>query len=91
MKNLKKNSKVSGFRETVKNVIQLEPATILGYHKTAKKCPKCDSYLNIHAGMVQLYFCPKCGYSGPIGLNPKSKKKFQEAVKDMKNFMKSKK
>jgi ribosomal protein S27AE len=66
----------------------------IGYSLTEKECSKCGSKLYSYladGGIGELYLCGKCGYSGPIGLNPKSKKKFQEAVKDMKNFMKSKK
>lgn len=60
---------------SVKDIIQLGPMTILGYHKTVKECPRCGSKLNIDAEMVQLYACPNCGYRGPIALNPIKKEK----------------
>ena len=61
-------------KETMKDTIQLGPLTLLGYNKTIRECPKCGSKLNQRADMSQLYACPKCGYRGPIGLNPEKKK-----------------
>lgn len=46
---------------------------------TALECPKCNSKLRqfIWFGMAapQLYFCPKCGYKGPIGLQPEKEER----------------
>ena len=46
---------------------------------TALECPKCNSKLRqfIWFGMAapQMYFCPKCGYRGPIGLQPEKEEK----------------
>lgn len=67
----------------------------LGSYLTAKGCPKCGTklYHDVASGLT-LYSCKKCGYIGPVGINPLekgSKKKFEKAVKDMKQFMKSRK
>ena len=46
---------------------------------TALECPKCNSKLRqyIWFGMAapQMYLCLKCGYRGPIGLQPEKIKK----------------
>jgi len=46
---------------------------------TSLECPKCNSKLRqyIWGGVAtpQMYFCPKCGYRGPIGLHPEKEKK----------------
>lgn len=60
---------------SLKDIIQLGPSVILGYHKTIMECPKCGSKLNIDASMAQLYVCPSCGYRGPVALEPKKDKK----------------
>ena len=43
------------------------------------ECPKCNSKLRqyIWWGLAapQMYICPKCGYRGPIGLQPEKDKK----------------
>lgn len=61
-------------RKTYADISKLSPATIMGYHKTVKECPRCGSKLNVVSSMVQLYVCPNCGYKGSIALNPKEKK-----------------
>jgi len=88
---MKPHKKKDGIKESLKDMIQLGPMTILGYHKTSKECPKCGSKLNIHVTMTQLYVCSNCGYRGPVSLNPKEskekdKKKFDEAVKTLKRM-----
>jgi uncharacterized Zn finger protein (UPF0148 family) len=74
---------------------EIPPHPVIGSYLTEKECPKCGArlYHEITGGLTR-YICGKCGYFGPVGLNPEdknSKKKFNQAVKDMKNFMKSKK
>jgi predicted RNA-binding Zn-ribbon protein involved in translation (DUF1610 family) len=64
---------MGSIKKTVSDIIQLGPATVLGNIKTVKECPKCGSKLNTSSSMVQLYYCGKCGYHGPIALNPLDK------------------
>ena len=45
---------------------------------TNLECPRCNSKLRqliVGLALPQIYFCPNCGYRGPIGLNPEKKKK----------------
>jgi uncharacterized Zn finger protein (UPF0148 family) len=69
-------------------------APLIGTYITVKECPRCGAKLFNYVSYGEPgYFCKKCGYRGGIGLNPEdknSKKKFRQAVKDMKNFMKDK-
>ena len=63
----------------------------VGYSLTKKECPRCGAKLYSYiadSAMGQNYLCGKCGYLGPVGLNPASKERFDTAVKDMKKFMK---
>lgn len=69
---------------------------VIGSYLTAKECPKCGAklYHEISGGLTR-YICGKCGYFGPVALNPSDgknidKKNFNQAVKDMKSFLKSK-
>jgi len=52
-----------------KKNVKLEP---LGTIPTQLECPKCGSKLKLLAGggAPQIYFCGKCGYRGPVGLEP---------------------
>ena len=37
------------------------------------ECPKCGSklkHLGAGVGFAQMYVCEKCGYRGPVGLEP---------------------
>ncbi|TAL46817.1 hypothetical protein EPN87_04325 [archaeon] len=63
-----------GLRKKIRDILQLGPRTLLGYHKTILECPKCGHRLNQHVAMTQLYACENCGYQGPIALEPKRKK-----------------
>jgi len=72
-----------------------ESSPVLGSYLTEKECPKCGAklYHEILGGLTR-YICGKCGYFGPVALDPlkkDSKKKFKKAVNDMKKFMKSEK
>jgi len=45
---------------------------------TILECPRCNSKLRqlfMGLSLPQMYFCPNCGYRGPIGLQPEEKKK----------------
>jgi ribosomal protein S27AE len=73
---------------------EIPPHPVVGSYLTAKECPRCGArlYHEITGGLTR-YICGKCGYFGPVGLDPKDKnsgKKFRQAIKDMKNFMKDK-
>jgi len=46
--------------------------------QTRLECPKCNSKLRqliIGYAIPQLYYCPNCGYRGPIALQPEKEKK----------------
>ena len=46
--------------------------------QTRLECPKCNSKLRqliIGYAIPQLYYCPNCGYRGPIAFQPEEEKK----------------
>jgi ribosomal protein S27AE len=72
-----------------------ESSPVLGSYLTTKECPKCGAklYHELLGGLTR-YICGKCGYFGPVALEPlkskkKDKKKFEKAVRNMRKFMKS--
>jgi predicted RNA-binding Zn-ribbon protein involved in translation (DUF1610 family) len=74
---------------------EMRSSPAMGAYITVQECPKCGAKLYHEMSVaLTIYSCKKCGYMGPVALNPlekDSKKRFNDAVRDMKTFMKSSK
>jgi hypothetical protein len=62
-------------RKTYARMVQFQPFTPIS-QPVNLDCPKCGNKLRSTPGQIPpLYACLKCGYHGPIGLEPKGIKR----------------